>query len=207
VSTLGAAGTESEAVVTRNRYGALVLNTARIPFVDVDVDEVSWLHRLLGRFGRPVRTPETVLEHIRETCRRHARQSFRIYRTKAGFRVLAIDLMLDPTSARARDLLSAFGADPRFVKLCGVQEGFRARLTPKPWRCGCRLPPGQHPREDAEARARFAAWLETYDAACARHATCRYLETIGRDRIPEAARAVVEEHDRTARADSELPLA
>jgi hypothetical protein len=127
--------------------------------------------------------------------------------TKAGFRVLATDLILDPTSARARDLLSAFGADPRFIRLCGVQQGFRARLTPKPWRCGLRLPPGQHPREDAESRARFGEWLHGYEEASSRCATCRYLETIGRDHRPDAARAIVEEHDRASRADADLPLA
>jgi hypothetical protein len=127
---------------------------------------------LLGRLlGRRQPEPDPALARIRESCRSHGRNSFRIYRTKAGYRALATDLELDPTSARAREILSSFGADPRFIHLCGVQHGFRARLTPKPWRAGCPLPPGQYPREAETSRQRFAAWLEGYDAACARYAT------------------------------------
>jgi hypothetical protein len=112
-----------------------------------------------------------------------------------------------PKSARARELLASFGADPRFIALCGVQESFRARLTPKPWRCDCALPPGQHPREDPQARERFAAWLRAYEAACEPFASCRFLESAGPERVLPEARAIVEEHDRSARVGSGLPLA
>jgi hypothetical protein len=36
IRSVGEAGERAEAVVTRNRYGALILNTAQVPFIDID---------------------------------------------------------------------------------------------------------------------------------------------------------------------------
>jgi hypothetical protein len=36
----------------------------------------------------------------------------------------------------ANMLMRFLRADPDYVRLCAVQECYRARLTPKPWRCG-----------------------------------------------------------------------
>lgn len=203
---LGETGSRGEAVVTRNRYGALVLNTAQVPFIDVDSPRVGVIDRLRGLFKRTPR-PDPTLERIRRAARDHDRGSFRIYRTRAGFRVLGTDLFLDPRAASTRDLLAAFEADPHFTKLCKLQGSFRARLTPKPWRCGCPLPPGRHPREGEPLRQRFASWLANYETASSRFASCRYLESVGWDRIASEARAIVEEHDRVTHALSDLPLA
>lgn len=204
VRTLGA-----EAIVTRNRYGALVLNAARVPFIDVDTPSsgVSSGGGFLGLFGgRQADPAAAVLEGVRAACRRSPGTSFRIYRTAAGFRLLVTDLLLDPASAQAQALLAAFSADPFFVKLCKLQASFRARLTPKPWRCGCVLPPGSFPRE-AAAQAAFGSWLQEYEAASRSRATCELVERLGPGRtLPEAAQ-IVAEHDRACRVGERLPLA
>jgi hypothetical protein len=132
--------------------------------------------------------------------------SFRIYRTAAGFRLLATDLLLDPASAQAQELLAAFSADPFFVKLCKLQGSFRARLTPKPWRCGCALPPGSFPREPSSQIA-FAKWLQKYEAAIRSRATCELIETQGPARTLAEASEIVSEHDRTCRVGEAAPLA
>jgi hypothetical protein len=150
---------------------------------------------------------DPTLERIREACRRNGRHGFRIYRTPAGYRVLATDLFLDPRAERTREFLAGFAADPFFVRLCGLQASFRARLTAKPWRCGCPLPPGRHPRDDDAVRQAFGAWLARYDEASGPFAACQYLESIGAERPSEDARAIVEEHDRASRALADLPLA
>jgi len=208
VRTLGGSSSEPAALVTRNRYGALVLNTARIPFIDVDVPApgaFEGLRRLFGGKGGGAR--EKVLERVREACGRFPRTSFRIYRTAAGFRLLATDLLIDPQSPEAQGMLSAFGADPFFVKLCNLQSSFRARLTPKPWRCGCRLPPGSYPREDPGMQQRFATWLQKYESAIASKATCELVESVGPGRmLPEVA-PIMKEHDRACRVGDALPLA
>jgi hypothetical protein len=195
-----------EAIVTRNRYGALVLNAARVPFIDIDLPETAPTKRF-GFFGGRSATPDATLDRVRAACRRHALQSFRVYRTKAGYRVLATDMTLDPRSEATRSLLEGFGADPSFIQLCRLQESFRARLTPKPWRCGCPAPPGSFPRHDAGVQSRFAAWLREYEQRSAGYATCQFIESIGSGLQKDEARAIVIEHDRTTKADSTLPLA
>ena len=99
------------------------------------------------------------------------------------------------------------GTDPRFRNLCRVQESFRARLTPKPWRCGWRAPPTGFPREDGEEEDRFAHWLHGYEAACEPFATCRYLETLGDGGVAASFEPLLDVHDTTSRALEELPLA
>jgi hypothetical protein len=205
--SLGEAGTASEAVVTRNRYGALVLNTARVPFIDVDAPPVGLGARLARFFRRDDRDADPTLARLRAVCASKGSHAFRIYRTPNGYRVLAANLALDPSADSTGALLAEFAADPYFIKLCKLQGSFRARLTPKPWRCGCPLPPNQHPRDDREARERFEAWRRRYEAESARFASCRYLESIGGDRPSANARAIVEEHDRVSRALADLPLA
>ncbi len=205
IRTLGEPGERTEALVTRNRYGALVLNTARLPFADIDSPPAGLGSGLFGFFKKD-KTDPTLLR-IREAGARHARSTLRIYRTFAGYRVLAADLALDPKSESAQDFLAGFGSDPAFMKLCRIQGSFRARLTPKPWRLDLALPPNQYPRDEPAAQAEFDAWLKGYEQACSGFATCKFLESMGSTRPSSETLALVEEHDRMTRAQSDLPLA
>jgi hypothetical protein len=198
-----------DAIVTRNRYGALVLNTARAPFIDVDTpaSRSGSSGGFLGLFGgKQVDAASAALDRVRAACGRFPRTSFRIYRTAAGFRLLATDLLLDPASAQAQELLADFSADPFFVKLCKLQASFRARLTPKPWRCGCGLPPGSFPREGSTQIA-FAKWLQEYERAIRSRATCQLVETQGPGRTLPEVSEIVSEHDRACRVGETAPLA
>jgi hypothetical protein len=193
------------AIITRNRYGALVLNTAQVPFIDVDAVAPPVLEGLKRLFSRGPAVDPT-LERIREACARHSRQAFRVYRTHSGYRVLATNTYLDPASDETQAFLAGFGADPDFANLCRVQASFRARLTPKPWRAGVPAPPGQHPR-DPVSQQEFGTWMLRYEAACRTHATCRFVEAIGSAPPDADVRAIVDEHDRCTRAMERLLLA
>jgi len=132
------------AVVTRNSFGCLVLNTARVMFVDVDFprssqpSSVGWLERLLGRSGQGSGdgAEAQARERLDAWVRTHPGTGFRVYRTRAGLRYLGTSDVYEPASAAAETLLEALGCDPLYVRLCRAQQSFRARLTPKPWRCG-----------------------------------------------------------------------
>ena len=205
VQVLAKSGAEPTAALTRCRYGALVLNASRLLFLDIDLAPEGGLGKLKRLFGGadPL---DAALERLRAPLRESG-ATFRLYRTAAGLRALAVDREFDPTAPGTKELMQRTGTDPAFVTLCRVQQTFRARLTPKPWRCACPNPPGEHPRSAPELARRFAAWRERYEQASERFATCRYLESVGSAAPAPALRDLVELHDRSTRSAEALPLA
>jgi hypothetical protein len=196
-----------DAVLTRNRHGAVVLNAARLLFLDLDRPPASGLG-LLGRlFGK--KDPEAAaIERVRASLREAAPAvTFRLYRTAAGMRAIAVDREFDPAGAEAQALMQRTMTDPAFMRLCLVQKSFRARLTPKHWRCGCPDPPGEHPRVDEGEKRAFAAWCKGYERAIEGRATCRYLETVGNGNTLAKLAPVIQVHDQATRCSERLPLA
>lgn len=191
------------AMVTRNRYGALVLNTPDVLFLDVDEKPQGLLQRLRRLLTGGAAGDET-LSALRAALQASGLPGFRLYRTAAGFRVIATGKLFDPAGEEAQALMRATATDPAFARLCRVQRSFRARLTPKPWRCGVPLPPSRYPHDDAQA---FANWLAHYEQQAARHATCRYLETVGSAALDGEVAQVVALHDQETRSQLALPLA
>jgi hypothetical protein len=200
------------AVVTRNIYGSLVLNTRDLMFVDIDKEDrhsgaissvlTSGFRSLFGK-SAPV---QTVLTDIQGVAERN-NLSVRVYKTAAGYRVLITNSTFRAGDHLAEDLLSQFSADPLYVRLCRMQESFRARLTPKPWRCGFHTPPGTFPFETPEENARFEDWERNYNSAIGRYATCRYVASFGSRPKSEAFEELIQYHDQETRAASQLPLA
>lgn len=129
----GADAAEPAAMLTRNAYGAQVLNTACMLFLDIDVPALSLGDRLRRLFGGKTRA-QAMLERAREQLRAQG-ATFRLYETARGYRVMAIDREYDPAGTDTQRLMVATGTDPAFAQLCRAQKSFRARLTPKPWRC------------------------------------------------------------------------
>ena len=202
VQSLQHEGDESPcAVVTRNRYGALVLNTPRVLFLDIDVKPQGFLRKLFG-----ANAADDALKALKEALQKTS-ATFRIYRTAAGFRAIAIDKEYDPASEQTQALMRATNTDPAFARLCKVQRSFRARLTPKPWRCDTSLPPAQYPFESGPQERAFADWLREYDSRSERHSTCHFLEKIGQGEAGNHIREVIELHDRMSRCKPALPLA
>jgi len=203
------------AVITRNVYGAEVLNCASLMFLDVDSGDVTdspaaldLFSGLRSLFGTPASPPvksspaETKMEGV---ARQH-NLGLRIYRTAAGYRGIVTNLAFDPRSAQTRALLHDFACDPLYVRLCQAQQSFRARLTPKPWRCGLAAPPVSFPFEGPAEEDAFQQWLRRYRANSAGNATCRLVRAIGPAAQGDAA-LLIERHDRDTKAASRLPLA
>ena len=204
---------EIEALVTRNGYGAEVLNTARLMFVDIDDPPESGggimaLFRTLFGGAKPVPAPDAGIPvGLSSFAESHPQWGFRVYRTRAGWRVLVTHDLFDPASRETAGALAALGCDPKYVELTRVQQCFRARLTPKPWRCGVRRPERLFPREDVVVEREFAEWVKQYETAGARFATCKFVGTLGRGRDCETASRLIARHDRGTRTGSDLPLA
>ncbi len=208
------------AVVSRNSYGALVLNARDLMFVDIDRDAPSsaagsagdLVSGILSLFGAtPPKSPtaspadDLVLGEIRRVAERNGLGA-RVYKTAAGYRAIVTSGPFQ-AGAASEGLLQQFGADPLYVRLCRMQESFRARLTPKPWRCGLRVPPVTFPFDTDRAEAQFRAWESTYASAGTRYATCRYLAAVGDGRIAPGLEDLVAYHDQETKTTSSLPLA
>jgi len=199
-------GGNIDALLTRNAYGAVVLNAARAMFIDVDAPAATVggaLSKLLG-FGK---STDTSLNQVRTALPSAGLGSVRLYRTAGGFRLLATDRTFTPGSSESESAMRAVGADPAFIQLCKVQDSFRARLTPKPWRVGQTAPPGDFPRDDAGLQKTFDDWLRQYEQAAASSATCQFVETIGSDSVHPDVAPILALHDEQTRATSRLPLA
>lgn len=87
------------------------------------------------------------------------------------------------------------------------QQCFRARLTPKPWRCGQPVPPSRFPRTDAKVEKLFRDWETRYSQACRGYATCRFLAALGNPAVHAAVAGVVALHDEMTGTRAALPLA
>ncbi|HET8617188.1 MAG TPA: hypothetical protein VFL94_16830 [Actinomycetales bacterium] len=216
--------------VTRNRYGAEVLNTDRVLIADVDrdlepkaaaLDVVREVGKRLGRlFGgkvpmagqlepKPQLSPEQeAVAEVSEWAARHPSYGVRVYRTFAGLRVIVTGSGAPPSSELARRILTELGSDPLYVELCTQHDTYRARLTPKPWRAGWRAPSVRWPYESQGARGEFAAWLSGYERASHDRSTCRLIATYGPQPLPGSAdAAIVTLHDDVTRASDGTPLA
>src|SRR5262249_40259887 len=65
-------------------------------------------------------------------------QTYRIYRTRKGHRVICTSTPL-PWGGKAEALLEYLGSDQSYTRMCGEQRGYRMRLTPKYWRGDSKL--------------------------------------------------------------------
>jgi len=201
------AGTDEapDAVITRNRYGAPVLNARALAIVDIDLPDDP-PSRGLAFWKKPPDPAEEALAKLRAWHKSNSRASLRVYRTPKGFRVLRTDEEVDAGSPEAERLLQELGNDKLYAALCKRQQCFRARLGPKPWRAELPMPPGAFPREGA-AQERFDQWLALYQIASAGYSACRYQETIGADAIAGTLRRLVAAHDEMSGALEDRPLA
>ena len=204
---------ELAAVVTRNSYGCQVLNTARAMFVDVDLPDTppapsgGLLSSLFGRKSTPARDPQAAaIAKAEDWAQLNPGWNWRIYRTAAGLRLLATHAPFHPTDPICQDVFAAVDADPLYRKLCQTQDCFRARLTPKPWRCDLSNPPGRWPFEDPAAEAAHANWEARYSAAVRNKGTCALLSA-GDGHVHPDLQPVVTLHDEMTRATASLPLA
>lgn len=202
------------AAVTINRYGAQVLNTASLAFVDVDFGSIQAKPHggLIGRlFSRksPAADPiEQPLERLRAWARQNPKNGARVYRTAAGLRYLLTHPGLQPDGGDTHRLMEQLGADPLYALLCRSQGSFRARLSPKPWRIGVSGTPklSYEKLEDPSEEAR--AWMRTYEDACRGYAVCSLIDEIGQTRPPDDNTArLIALHDERAGVGKDQPLA
>jgi hypothetical protein len=208
----GSDGRES-AILTRNAYGALILNAARVMFIDIDFETKAKSGGLSGMLrqlsGKAVASSpaDEYLARIEDWARRNPQWSMRVYRTFGGLRGLITNELFEPTDPGSTDVLKSLNSDPLYVRLCRAQECFRARLTPKPWRCGTPNPPSRYPWPTSAAEIAQRQWEKTYEYAADRYTTCKLVKEIGSASMPSDMARIVEMHDRYACRGDHFDLA
>jgi hypothetical protein len=158
---------------------------------------------------RLAKRPQDALIRVRGWCALNPAWRLHIYRTPAGFRLLATHAPIDPQGEEARKFAAAIGGDPLYQSMCVKQACFRARVSGKPWRMGMESRYGRRlwPWETPEETASRAAWVAEYEIVSLRYAACEFLETIGDGPDHPRAKAVREIHDRLCQMGRGFPSA
>lgn len=203
-------------VITRNRYGALVLNSEDHVFLDIDfsvpVASPSLLSRLFSAIaysGRAAaaaatlrqKTLDRVFLAVRMSAFSHL--SYRIYETKQGLRVVVGGAQIPPQSAYMDELCKAFTVDERYALLCRQQNCYRARLTPKPARLRLAYPAGVHFPYSAADTVCLGRWIQSYNERSAKYSVCRLVAEYGGSQ----SSPILDIHDKLCKVDAALPLA
>ncbi len=133
----------------------------------------------------------------------------RLYRTPAGYRVLAVHRTFTPDHPEVEEFFRAVHTDPLYSQLCRKQQCFRARITPKPWRVGV---PAMRPRRavwpvSPEMLPIRREWIADYETKSAGHAACRFVAEMGNGSAHPPTLMVQRIHDEVCRAESGLPIA
>jgi hypothetical protein len=206
----GSDGREA-AIITRNSYGALVLNAARVMSIDIDFDTKEkpgpflTLRQITGK--NPSSQVTKQLDRIEDWSRQHPQWSIRVCRTFGGLRGLITNELFEPTDPSSLGVLTSLNSDPLYVRLCKAQECFRARLTPKPWRCGVTPPPSRYPWPTSTAEVAQRQWERNYEYAAQRYTTCQLVKELGAQTMqPEIVR-IVAIHDQYACRGESFDLA
>ncbi|NQY99205.1 MAG: hypothetical protein HRT45_00880 [Bdellovibrionales bacterium] len=190
-------------IITRNRYGALVLNTEDLPIFDIDEPKLGFFGWLFG-LKADLQRKELIYQQVREVANRpeFSNIGFRIYETKKGARVILDGISKAAGSEEIAKLFDLLNADSLYQTLCLRQKCYRARLTPKPLNIGVKQKKVPFPRTDFQ-QTDLEKWLASYEQRAERYATCRLVEAI---RSAKANRGAIAYHDEITRANSEMPL-
>ncbi len=209
VEELGDGRQPASAIITRNAYGALVLNTAHVMFIDIDFPRQGCAPSLLAwltRSGQDAQQ-EAALERVRSWMLDVEAWSMRVYRTFAGLRLLITHDLFDPTADGTLNVLQELQSDPLYIRLCRHQESFRARLSPKPWRMRLEKPPSRYPWESSEQEYSYRQWVARYDGVAAEFAVCQLVAELGNGREHPEVGSLIALHDRYTCTGDDLRLA
>lgn len=202
-----------ENIITRNRYGSLVLNSTSLVIVDVDDESFRWRYRWSFNLFTILRNlfisrnfRDLIESETKRVCRLYASKSayVRLYRTPNGYRVILVfENSPEPTSKQSKLIMKRFKSDYTYANLCIKQRCYRARLTPKPWRIKLKSLKAIFPFRTAEEDILHDKWVAEYHQVSEGFAACRLMESFGNPRLDKA----LDYHDKFCKALSDLPLA
>lgn len=193
---------DDHSAITRNRYGASVLNIENMMILDIDKPKTS--------FGDLFRKKDVQSDKTRifDTVRKLAitpkykEYGFRLYETYQGARVIVLGREFDPRDRETKKMMDEFNCDPLYTFLCIKQGCYRARLTPKPYRMKMRGYKIKFPRDGNDGE--FQQWLSQYESNSRSFNVCRFIEQIGTN---HPLNDVIRLHDDLTGVNFRQPLA
>lgn len=193
---------DDDNIVTRNRYGALVLNSKHLMFIDIDDYHPSFFETL---FKRGKNRKALLLDKIKKTIQQKEfnRLGFRVYETFKGYRVIVTNKSFEPRSKASNKIMNTFKADWLYKYMCNRQNCYRARLTPKPYRIKQKGIKVVFPNRNSEEEQQMINWIVEYNNLSKNYATCKLVFTHGRVDLNR----VIDYHDRYTKIDYNLKLA
>lgn len=190
--------------ITRSNYGYRVLNSPEIGIIDVDFagdcGGISVMHVTAQQ--------KEAIANLRDWVASHPEQSWRIYRTAAGLRMIRTDAPqpLDESYDGVRDAI--VDADRLYCDLCKEQNAFRARISPKVHRIGADYP-GWSPYAYPEGFWDHSPTQEeilAYEMKAAQYKVAELIEVVGAGDVHPALVSVLDCHDKSCHVESTLPM-
>ena len=189
---------QTTAILSRNSYGSVILNTPIVFFADIDLPQRSKVSSLLKWFSKPVDPTEQLLARIQEMIGVHPSLGLRLYRTKKGFRIAIRSQQVPVESVQSQKWLEHLGSDHLYVLLCKSQDCYRARLSPKPWRCQVPPPPTRFPFSTPQEESTYREWQVAYEQASRSFATCALVGDFGSPDTDPVVDQILQLHDHFA---------
>jgi len=168
---------DDHSAITRNRYGAQVLNAEKLMILDIDKPKSSLGDIFKKKDAGSDKT--RIFDMVRKlaTNSKYKDYGFRIYETHQGARVIVLGENFDPRNGETKRMMDEFNCDPLYTRLCIKQGCYRARLTPKPYRMNMRPYKVKFPREEDDRE--FQRWLTNYELESRNFSVCKLIEQIG----------------------------
>ncbi len=160
---------DDHSIVTRNRYGARVLNVESLMILDIDKPKPSG-----GLFKKKDTRPpkEQIFEMVKALATtKYKDLGFRIYETYQGARVIVLGKEFNPRDGGTKKMMDEFNL------LCIRQGCYRARLTPKPSRMKFRGYKVKYPREGEDSE--FQNWVSEYENMSRSFSVCKLIDQVG----------------------------
>ena len=178
---------DNKNIVTRNRYGALVLNSKNALFIDVDYVSKTFFDSL---FRRNLSPKELMLVKIEKTMQKskYSTYGFRVYETCKGYRILVTNHNIDPKSKASNQIMKDFQSDWLYRSLCNKQNCYRARLTPKPYRIRQKGIKVIFPNRTSAQQEELNNWINSYEQKSKNYVTCRLVKQYGKVSLNNAIR-------------------
>jgi hypothetical protein len=193
---------DDHSIITRNRYGAQILNAEHLLILDIDKPKASFGDLFKRKDGGQDKLK--IFDMVRKfaSTPKYQEYGFRIYETYQGARAIVLGKDFDPRDRETGKMMSEFNCDPLYMRLCQKQGCFRARLTPKPQRMRMRRYKVQFPRAGDDAA--LQQWLADYERESRDYCVCKFIEQVG---ARHPVNNVVHLHDEITGANFRQPLA